>query len=272
MTTRRRRTVTKRRRAAPRRRTPIRRSRGMQRIKTTRWPVNNIGGDRAYCKLHYIGARTVGIATNVVSSVNNVAFTVGAADTTGGTNLNAASIFGQFGSTPNLSTMAALFLKYRIKGIKIKVSYIQTGGDPCILVLNASSDDGILGPTTSGPIPGFPSPVINIIGEQRWGKYRMVNTSPAGRPSTISAYYSANKVFGPDNVVRNDEDFTGDTSPSAPYFSQGTGTTSHPIQGPWLQWGISTLTGNNPGTAVTGVLKYDVVVYTEFYGKRASTE
>ena len=168
--------------------------------------------------------------------------------------------------------MAALFLKYRIKGIKIKVSYIQTAGDPCILVLNAASDDGFLAPTSSGPAPAFQNPTINIIGEQRWGKYRMVNTSPAGRPSTISAYYSANKVFGPDNVVRNDEDFTGDTSVSSPYFSQGTASTSHPVQGPWLQWGISTLTGVQPAVAITGVLKYDVTVYTEFYGKRSSTE
>ena len=179
------------------------------------------------------------------------------------------------GQTPNLSTMGALYTKYRIRGIKLRLSYWQTGGAPVFLFAQATSDQGIVGGGDTTPNPDFILPSITQLPEQRWGKYRVCQaTAAGGRATSLSVYYSVNKVQGPDAIVKNDLEYTGDMQVASPYFSTGSGDTERPVRSPWLQFGIGCL-APAPVTVdnmVTGVLKVDQTVYCEFFGKRAQTQ
>ena len=146
------------------------------------------------------------------------------------------------GQTPNLSTMAALYTKYRIRGIKLRLTYWQTGGAPAFLFAQATSDQGIVGGGDTTPNPDFILPTITQLPEQRWGKYRVCQaTAAGGRATSLSAYYSVNKVQGPDAIVKNDLEYTGDMQVASPYFSTGSGDTERPVRSPWLQFGIGCL-------------------------------
>lgn len=237
--------------------------RGMQRIKTVRWPARNIGGDRAFTKLFYVTGATFNILAGNSAVVNQMAFGVGAADA------NPSTITGVLGSTPGLSTLALQYTRYRIRGIKLKLTYWQQSGPPVILFANAQTDQAEITPVSTGPTPGFPNPTINILPEQRWAKYRTCQmTQAGGRATTLNVYYSVDKVFGPDQITRNDEDFTGELRVTAPYFAE------YPIRSPWLEIGLCTLSGDDvaAGSEVTGVLKLEATVYTTFFGKRVSIE
>lgn len=240
---------------------------GMQRIKTVKWPVKNIGGDRARTKLRYvIGSANFSIPTSASSAVQNMAFNLGAWSASP---LQTLSINGILGSTPGLSTMGAQYQHYRIKGVALKLTYWQTAGDPVCLFTNASGDTSDNTTTDTGPVPPFVAPNISVLPEQRWAKYRTCQmTQNGGKATSLSVYYSVNRVYGPDNVVKNSTDFIGGMQPATPYFDP----TAAPRKSPWLQYGIFTLSGANPATAVAGVLKAQATVYCEFFGKRYLTE
>ena len=112
--------------------------RGMQKIKKVRWPVKNIGGDRAYCKLRYVIGSDFTIAAGQYNRFQNLRMNTGAVETPLGSGQQTISFV--FGETPNLSTMAALYLHYRIRGIKLKLTYWQQSGTPVVLYTNAQSD------------------------------------------------------------------------------------------------------------------------------------
>ena len=245
----------------------------MQRIKRVRWPTKNIGGDKSFCKLKYVKGAIFNIATGQYYNSQNQVMNIGAWSATA---LSACTLAGVMGDTPNLSTMGQLYLHYRIRGIKLRLTYWQTGGAPVILFSNAAADTADVETTSTAPTPDFPVPNITILPEQRWGKYRVCQaTAAGGRATTLSAYYSVNKVQGPDSVVRNDTDYVGSMKPATPYFADTTsGSLTRPIKGPWLQFGISTLSGATVAALeqVTGVLKVEQTVYCEFFGKRAQTQ
>lgn len=67
--------------------------------------------------------------------------------------LSSCTLTGVMGQTPNLSTMGALYTKYRIRGIKLRLSYWQTGGAPVFLFAQATSDQGIVGGGDTTPTP-----------------------------------------------------------------------------------------------------------------------
>ena len=48
-------------------------------------------------------------------------------------------------------------------------------------------------------------------------------------PTRLTVYYSVNKVFGPDVVVKNDESFTGQLKTTLPYWDNVPG--AHPVHG-----------------------------------------
>lgn len=243
----------------------------MQRIKTVRFPTRNIGGDRAYCRLRYCVGQSFGLPVGNISNSQNQVINVGAA--TPATALALLSLNGIMGNTPNLSTMGALYQQYRIRGIKVKLTYWQTAGEPVMLYTNAQGDQGVLLDTATGPTPAFVAPNVSTVTEQRWSKYRVCQqTQNGGKPTTLSSYYSVNKVQGPDAVVKNDEDYTGNMNVATPYWAAASSSVSRPQRSPWLQFGITTLTGANVTTAVTGVLKVEETVYVEFFGKRPATE
>ena len=151
----------------------------------------------------------------------------------------------------------------------------QTGGVPVFLYANAAPDQGIVDGSHTAPNPDFIVPTINRVPEQRWSKYRVCQaTAAGGRATNLSVYYSVNRVQGPDAIVKNDLEYTGDMQPGSPYFATGSGDTNRPVRSPWLQFGIVTLAGTvvPSGGAVSGVLKVEQTVYCEFFGKRAQSQ
>lgn len=243
-------------------------NRGMQRIRKYKFGVRNIGGDKAFVKLRFVRSRTWEILPGATEDTQNVAFNVMRAP--GGSQLDFASIGYNFGDSPNTSTLASLYLKYRVRGIKLSLTCWPTAGTvPVVAFINAQSDATGLDSPATGPTPSFVAANITNIGEQRWSKHRIINAAAAGaRPTRLSAYYSVNKVFGPDQIVRNSANFIGNTTLVAPYYSQATETYDRPQYGPWLQYGITTMTGTPPGESQFVVMKQDVTVYAEFFAKR----
>lgn len=242
---------------------------GMQKIKKTRWPARNIGGDRAYAKLRYVVGQNFGIGGSVAFNAQNLAFGIGASSIPA---VQAVSINGVFGNTPGLSTMGSLYLYYRIRGIKLKLTYWQTAGTPVVLFTNANSSSEPA--TIANPVPDFVTPAVNVLPEQRWARYKTCSqTQNGGRPTVLNSYYSVNKVFGPDSVVKNDKSFVGEMQVATPYFSIGTDSNSQPTFSPYLEFGLLTMNGQPVVEPVnTGVLKIEATVYTEFFGKRIKTE
>lgn len=244
----------------------------MQRIKSVRWPARNIGCDRAYCKLRYVKGAEFPITIGQYYTAQNQAMAIGASAAGA---LSSCTLTGVMGHTPHMSTMGALYTKYRIRGIKLRLTYWQTGGAPVFLFAQATPDQGIVGGGDTAPNPDFIIPSINQLPEQRWAKYRVCQaTAAGGRATSLSVYYSVNRVQGPDAIVKNDLEYTGDMQVASPYFSTGSGDTERPVRSPWLQFGIGTLAGNvtTTETLVTGVLKVDQTVYCEFFGKRAQVQ
>lgn len=276
---------TKKRRTNTRRRTVSRRTyrrpaaRGMQRIRKVKWGRRNIGGDRCYAKLYYVDAKTISIANGTYSTFQNQAMSVGAfqVDPPPAAQ-DTVSLHAVMGNTPNLSTLASLYMRYRIRGIKIRLTFWQQQGSPVVLYTNAATSAGPPSPAGSGPYPDFTPPSISILPEQRWSKHRVCGATGAGaKPTTLSAYYSVNKVFGPDSVVKNDINFTGEMQYASPYWQpttvgQSSDSGAGPHMSPWLQFGLFNMSGEAAagGNGAIGVLKMEQTVYTEFFGKRPS--
>lgn len=244
----------------------------MQRIKTSRWPVRNIGGDRSFCKLRYVKGSAFDIPEGAASLSQLQVMNVGAYP--GASNLlQSMTLNGVMGETPNLSTMGALYTRYRIRGIKIRLTYWQLGGAPVILFTNAAPDVNNLTVASTGPNPAFITPNITTTTEQRWAKYRVCQaTANGGKATSVSAYYSVNRVQGPDTIVRNDRDYTGEMQPATPYFANSSGVADTPQFSPWMQWGIATLSGTPAVAGTQGVIKVEQTVYCEFFGKRIQTQ
>ena len=175
-----------------------------------------------------------------------------------------------------LSTLATQFLRYRIRGIKIKYTIYPQKTDPAthepvFFYVNAQAAGTSIGESDQGPIPPFPTQNIFNTPEQRWAKYAPVKFPMAGAaPTRLTVYYSVNKVFGPDAIVKNDESFTGQLKTTLPYWDNVPG--AHPVQGIWIQHGVSTLS-NIPTTVVQNyTYVMQATLYTEFFGKRVMTE
>lgn len=245
----------------------------MQRIKKVKWPVKNIGGDRSFCKLRYVIGSDFGISSGNVYNAVNLKYNTGSWESTSSTPTSILAVFGQ---TPNLSTMGALYTKYRIRGIKLKLTYWQQSGTPVVLFTNAQTENGPdFATRENGPDPAFITPNISVLPEQRWARYRVCSqTAQGGKPTTLKSYYSVNKVYGPDNVVKNDKHFIGEMQPSTPYWSTDSTFEARPVYGPWLQYGLFTMNGTPiPIDEDTqGVLKVEATVYAEFFGKRVQTQ
>ena len=241
----------------------------MQRIKKVKWPKRNIGGDRAYAKLYYVTGTSITMTTGQSSVTRNIAFNILGVDSS--TPLYASTITANFGSAPGLSQLASQFLKYRIRGIKLKYTYypIDYGLQPLIAYFNAQGNADNILPTETGPTPAFPTPSVSVMPEQRWCVYRVIpNAANGAKPVTLKAYYSVNKVYGPDQVVKNDTQFTGDLISSSPYFSP----TDQPSKGPWIQEGMFTMSGQTVAANVTVTILKRATVYIEFFGKRITTQ
>ncbi|AUM62014.1 capsid [uncultured virus] len=248
-----------------------RRARGMQRIRTYRYKSRNIGGDRARAKLFFSSTANESIAAGARSQVEVWCPNIGATP---------QSLFPgialTFGNCPGLSTLANQFLRYRIRGIKVKYTIypIKTDSathEPVFFYVNAQSAGTSIQESDQGPVPPFPAATIFNTPEQRWAKYAPVKFPMAGAsPTRLTVYYSVNKVFGPDAVVKNDESFTGQLRTTFPYWDNAAGT--HPVHGIWIQHGVCTISNNPTTVEQKYVYVMQATLYTEFFGRRVMTE
>lgn len=241
----------------------------MQRIKKIKYPKRNVGGDRAYAKLYHVVGESVTMLAAQTNVTRKIAFNVGA--TVAGTNLYNSTIYPNFGLPPGLSQLARQFLWYRIRGIKLKYTYypINYALQPLVAFFNAQSNGVPITDSSFTPTPDFPVSNVAVMPEQRWCTYRVIpNAANGAKPVTMKAYYSVNKVFGPDRVVKNDKDFTGGLQLNAPYWD----VNQHPTEGPWLADGLFTMSGVSAGADITVTILKRATLYVEFFGKRPSTE
>ena len=248
-----------------------RRARGMQRIRTYRYKSRNIGGDRARAKLFFSSTANEAIPAGARSQVKEWCPNIGATN-----HSSFPGIFLYFGNCPGLSTLANQFLRYRIRGIKVKYTIYPKQTDPAthepvFFYVNAQPAGTSIQEHHLGPTPPFPAPSITVTPEQRWAKYAPVKFPMAGAaPTRLTVYYSVNKVFGQDAVVKNDESFTGQLKTTSPYWDNAIG--SHPVQGIWIQHGVSTISNNPVTVEQKYVYVMQATLYTEFFGKRVITE
>ena len=248
-----------------------RRARGMQRIRTYRYRSRNLGGDRAKAKLVFQAVQNMDLSQGQSSSEIVWCPNVGATS-----NTMFSGIARRFGATPGLAILANQFLRYRIRGVKLRYTIIPVKVDlathtPVNFYVNAAPSGIPIDDNSTGPIPYFPALRGNVTPEQRWSRYAPVRYPMAGaNPTVVKAYYSVNKVFGQDSIVKNDESFVGQLKTTPSYWD--TAPLAHPVQGIWIQHGVATMNGEVAEQAQTYVVETRATFYAEFFGKRTAIE
>lgn len=250
----------------------------MQRIRTVSWARRNIGGDRARAKLYYVTGTTWTIPNGSNNFDIRLPFNLGARPSDYANPVN--SINSVFGDAPGLSLLAQQYNFYRIRGIKVTATayYIPTAtSPPLVLYFNAATSS--FNTDNAGPNPNFPASSISVLPEQRWAKHRIISNQGNGAaPTSLSVYYSVNKVFGPDAIVKNDADFTGEFQGSYPWWSTSSQyiaspagrpiSGSAPMYGPYMQMGVFTMNNVNVAGDTNVSVRLKATVYTECFGKK----
>lgn len=246
-----------------------RRSRGMQRIRTVRYRQRNIGGDRAVARLFYSTSATIDLLSLTSSTQLVWCPNIGATDV--GT-FN--GVHRTFGTTSGLSVLAAQYLRYRIRGVKLRYTIYPVQVDlatavPVNVYVNALPSGVPISGSTTGPTPPFSPLATNVTPEQRWAKWAPVRYPMAGAtPTVLKAYFSVNKVFGPDVSVGTDESFIGQLQTASPYWD--TTAFGHPVQGIWIQHGVSTMNDLQATANQRYIMNIQATFYTQFFGRRFS--
>lgn len=217
----------------------------MQRIKRIRWPTRNPMGDVLTYKVLATYGSTVTIASGTSNKdiIPSVQFN------------NMPTLASLFGDAPGLVQISANYDTYRVSGIRVKHTIwpLPAATDVPVYVYTDASHD---------PIGSVPS--ITVTPEQRWTKSRIVKIASNGaNPTTISQYYSVNKIEGPDRMIKNDADYTALCGPS-----NSPGSWSGPLKGPYMRTGFYTMTGANTAAAQTATVKTEFMIYLKFWGKR----
>ena len=214
----------------------------MQKMRTVKWRTRAPFGDKLFYRPRFVFGTTMTIASG--SSFVAANFQMKSMPA-----LNAYA-----GDAPGVTDMGAQFLRYRIRGLKVKYTYWPDAtAPPMVGFVNACS--------AASQLP--PSPAINVLPEQRWSRYSTLTVPANGaKPTVIRQYYSVNKVYGPDQIVKNDVDFTAITSTSGPAFW------SAPAVGPVFQYGLMTMSGLNATAALNVVAKVEITPYIEVFSRR----
>lgn len=220
-------------------------NRGMQRIKTIRWPPRNPMGDRLFYKAVLSNSLKLG---TVVGQKTITGFTI---------QMNSIpDIVSGFSTFPGGGILGPSYNEYRIRGIAVTATawpVSSLSDNPTYMYLDASSDNQ------------FPASMdVSVVPEMRWTRYRLIREASAGaKPATLKCYYSVNKTWGPDRVVKNSANFTAKTNGSATFSSWDT-----PALGPFLRFGIFSM--DNTGWTVAGDIRFLLrfKIYLEMFGKR----
>jgi len=163
----------------------------------------------------------------------------------------------QFTTFPGASLMGQTFGNYRIRGIKFNITCWPVNEDfPVCVYTNAGTDASSL----------IINPTIDKLPEQRWARWKVISAAGAGaKPTRLSVYYSVNRVYGPDAVVKNSANFIGSTGGNAALSSWTT-----PDVGPVFQYGFFTMS-NNPAPADTRIyITYSFKIYVQMFSRIAT--
>lgn len=239
-------------------------TRSFPRVKTVNWNSRNVGGDRANAKLFFVASRSFTVAPSETSA--SLQFPMNAPHITASGQVSWINLFG---NAPGARSLAGLYSNYRVRGVKLKFTYFPTVyAAPMVGFVDAQADASVITDT-----PSFPAPAIQTTGEQRWAKTKLINNpNQGGSPSSISVYYSVNKVQGPDNVVKNDMDYVGSTKFDAPFFDEvSVGSEFGPRRGPTVQFGIYPLVHPVP-SPVTVQVKMEGTLYISYFSKIATVD
>lgn len=170
-----------------------------------------------------------------------------------------AAIVTAFGQTPGLSQAAVSFNQYKLRGVKLKFTYWPLGPNtqPVCAYTNADA--------VSAQLVAL-IPTIDVIPEQRWGKYRTLTFPGQGaKPTSLSTYYSVNKVWGPDRTESNSVNFTSSTTLASPFHNV-------PVAGPFMEFGLFTMSGFAALAPIEVEYKVEVTSYLQYWGRRPSTQ
>lgn len=215
----------------------------MQRIKTIKWPIKNPMGDRLFYKPLTVYGGVLVIPTTDSFVSQNLNFN------------DPVAIAALWGNSPGVDLAGNNFGKFRVRGISLKITVwpdATSAGTPICVYTNAAGDAGALVPT----------PTVSRVTEQRWSKYRVCRSAATGAtPTVLKVYYSVNKILGPDNIIKNDADYVGDTN-----FTNIGGWTP-PAVSPVLQYGLFTMSGLNPTAPINATVKIESKYYLEFFEK-----
>lgn len=169
-----------------------------------------------------------------------------------------SSWFNTYGASPGVTAACQAFQQYKLRGLKIKHTYwpLAPNSQPlCGWTLAAQQSLALTAVT----------PDVQSIPEQRWGKYRTLSFPGQGtRPTSMTTYYSAHKVWGPDRTETNSVNFTSNTLLASPFF----GT---PNAGPFYDMGIFVMNGQPATATITVAIKTEVTAYFQFWAKRSLT-
>lgn len=151
---------------------------------------------------------------------------------------------------PGLINISQAFMNYRISAIKLSVTAWPTTGLPILMYINAADYlTTLLG-----------TPTAQKVRESRWTRFRVCKTD--GTPTTLTAYYSVAKIWGPDLATKGDKDFMGATNTAGP------NSWTSPSSGPYVQYGFCTLSGAAPTVSSPVVANTSLTVYMKAFGRR----
>lgn len=221
----------------------------MQRLVKTKYPARNPFGDKVFVKFRMTkGGTMIAPASQqyvrVEGEMNDLSETL-----------------VDLGNAPGYSWYPQLFQNYRVTGLKIKftpvINPLTSEGNtlpPQSLIAYINAGDGLSS-----------NPAVNTLPEQRWCRYKYLNSWFQGGPTkSVSLYMSTNKLAGGDRTTSSSVTYTGTCTATTPYYS----TVESQLH---YEYGICTLNGANfIGPAGAKICDYMVTYtyYVTFWGRR----
>lgn len=200
-------------------------------------------GDILYTKIKTTSAGTMTILSGQVSIVGATL------------QLNdQGAIRTTFGASAQEAAITEWFLRYRLHGLKVKITYWPTGAAP----------NPIMGFIMAAADNVFPAPSATSTPEQRFASYKVLRRADSGAmPTTISRYLRVDLIGGADRSVSYDQSQTGIIQDATPPFF---GTPVGPS--PFWQHGLYTMTGAAVSANFTVDYKIELTSYLKCFKKR----
>lgn len=266
---------------------PKKRKRGMQKLTKSRWRRNNPVGDTLFVKAHITQRSDLQAGINV-NETNYIPVILPDYINNRIPRLNDPyGVMGRFVSTDagrsinNTSTQSAaiFYRRFRVRGVACTVTVTpRLMQQPILTGVTSQSRRFVVAawcnsePVGLGISDSQPYNFSNVIPEQRWVRWRNMQQGfiYGGKPTKLKFYFSTEKVFGPDRVVKGDLDFTGATD-SLGQGGFASAAASRPLIGPGLLIVIYALDGGNMPLDMIFQVQLDWTWYIKYFQKHQNT-